>query len=161
MRIIAVLALYVALFIVITTYKQRIDPAERKTAVVIGASWAVGTFVMNWLLYRASVMSHMPTINNFMHTFVWIGGCLTLLYLGVRRTQPMWKQFVVFATFSLVVKYAEQMLLGTWEHGHFFHIFQGNTAYVLGWSLADGLYPPITLYGLRFVSRFVDGLIVT
>ena len=65
----------------------------------------------------------------------------------------------MFATFSLIVKYAEQLLFGTWEHGHFFHVLRGNFAYVVGWSLADGLYPPLTFYGLRLISRWVPGLI--
>jgi len=76
-----------------------------------------------------------------------------VLYLGVGRTQPMWAQFVMFATLSLVVKVAERILFGTWELDHFFHVFHGNVAYVLGWSLADGLYPPITYYGLKLVGR--------
>jgi len=68
-------------------------------------------------------------------------------------------QFIVFATFSLIVKYAERLLLGSWELDHFFHVFHGNFAYILGWSLADGLYPPLTFYGLRLLGRRVPGLI--
>jgi hypothetical protein len=117
-------------------------------------------FVANYLLFRAGVMSFLPWLNNFLHTFVWIGVCLSYLYLGVRETQPLPIQIVAFATFSLIVKYAEHMLLGTWELDHFFHMFRGTFAYILGWSLADGLYPLITLYGLRLVSRWVPGLIV-
>jgi len=30
---------------------------------------------------------------------------------------------------------------------------------VLGWSLADGLYPVLTKYGLRLLARFVPGLV--
>jgi hypothetical protein len=93
-----------------------------------------------------------------MHTFLWIGICLTFLYMGVRDRQPMVVQFVVFATFSLVVKIVEQVVFGTWEHPHFFHVFQGNAAYVVGWSLADGLYPPLTYYGLQVVQRWVPAL---
>lgn len=157
-HVLGCLLLYAALFVVIRTHKPRIEARERKTALVIGGSWAVSTFVANYLLSRVGLMSFMPWTTNFLHTFLWIGVCLTFLYLGVRRTQPMWVQLVMFATFSLVVKYAEQMLFGTWDHGHFFHVFGGNAAYVIGWSLADGLYPPITLYGLRLVGRWVKGL---
>lgn len=156
-----VLLLYLALYIVITTWNVGIQHDERKTALVIGGSWAVSTFVLNYVLFRAGVMSFLPWINNFLHTFGWIGVCLTLAYLGVRRTQPMWKQFVLFATFSLVVKVGENIMLGTWELDHFFRIFKGNTAYIVGWSLADGLYPPITLFGLRLVGKFIRGLDVT
>lgn len=151
--VLEVLLVYAGLFSLIHALKPRIAPEERGTALLIGGAWAVGVFIANYLLFRAGVMSFLPWVNNFLHTFVWIGGCLTFLYLGVARTQPMWLQFVMFATLSLVVKVAERILFGTWELEHFFHVFHGNVAYVLGWSLADGLYPPITYYGLRLLGR--------
>ena len=120
----------------------------------------MSVFIGNYLLYRAGVMSFLPWLANFLHTFLWIGGCLSYLYLAVREDQPMVIQCIAFATFSLIVKYAEQLLFGTWELDHFFHVFHGNVAYVLGWSLADALYPPITFYGLRLLGRWVPGLIV-
>lgn len=158
-RILAALLLYGTLLIVVRTYGWRASRDERHTAQTVGIAWALATFVLNYLLYLAGVMSFMPWVTNFLHTFVWIGGVLTVLYMGVRRTQPLWVQMVLFAVFSLVVKVGEQILFGTWDHPHFFQIFQGNTAYVLGWSLADGLYPPITLFGLRFLAKFTKGLV--
>ena len=38
-------------------------------------------------------------------------------------------------------------------------LFKGNFAYILGWSLADGLYPILTLYGLRLLAPRVPGLV--
>jgi hypothetical protein len=152
-RIAAVLLVYAGLFVVIRAIRPAIGPGERRDALLIGGCWAVGVLIANYLLYRAGVMSFLPWVNNFLHTFVWIGGCLTFLYLGVCGRRPMWEQFVMFATFSLVVKVAERILFGTWEMDHFFHLFRGNVAYLLGWSLADGLYPPITLYGLKLLGR--------
>ena len=159
-RVLGLVALYAGLFLIIRLVKPSIEPGERKTFFTIGGIWAVAVFIANYLLYRAGMMSFLPWLNNFMHTFLWIGICLSLLYLGVREDQPMAVQFVVFATFSLVVKYAEQLLFGTWELDHFFHVLRGNFAYVLGWSLADGLYPPLTFYGLRLLGRLIPGLIV-
>jgi hypothetical protein len=159
-RILALLLFYAALFVIIWTYKRSIDPDERKTFFTIAILWAVSVFIANYLLYKIGVMSFLPWINNFMHTFIWIGICLSFLYLGIREDYSMLVQFIIFATFSLIVKYAEQLLFGTWEHSHFFYIFQGNVAYVLGWSLADGLYPILTYYGLRLIARWVSGLIV-
>jgi len=159
--IIGVLLLYAALFVIIQSYKGGIEREESKTFFIIGSAWAVSVFIGNYLLYRAGFMSFLPWVNNFMHTFLWIGICLTYLYLGIRDTQPMVVQFIFFATFSLVVKYAEQLLFGTWDHGHFFHIFKGNFAYVLGWSLADGLYPIITQWGLKLASRWIPGVVTT
>jgi hypothetical protein len=37
---------------------------------------------------------------------------------------------------------------------------QGNLAYLIGWSVLDGLYPYISMVGLKWVSRFVQGVIV-
>jgi hypothetical protein len=159
-RVVALLALYAALFFIMRLSKPALGPDDRKTFYTIGVLWAVSVFIGNYLLYRVGVMSFLPWLNNFLHTFLWIGGCLSYLYLAVREDQPMVAQCIAFATFSLIVKYAEQLLFGTWELDHFFHVLHGNVAYVLGWSLADGLYPPITLYGLRLLGRWVPGLVV-
>jgi hypothetical protein len=158
-RVIALLLFYGALLVIIRLVKPTIDPAERRTFITIGALWAVAVFVANYLLYHAGVMSFLPWLNNFMHSFLWIGVCLSWLYLGVREDHSLPEQFVAFATLSLIVKVAERLLFGTWELDHFFHVFRGNFTYVLGWSLADGLYPPITLFGLRLLARRVPGLI--
>ena len=69
-------------------------------------------------------------------------------------------QCALFFGFFLVVKYAEHFLFGTRELDHFLHLFRGNFAYIMGWSLADGLYPVLTLYGLRLLGKRVPGLIV-
>lgn len=158
-KVLGVLGFYAALFVLMWMHKRGIEPKETRTFLVIGGAWAVGVFIANILLHRVGVMSPLPLVNNFLHTFVWIGFCLTWLYLGVREDHALAVQFIAFATFSLIVKYAEQRLFGTWDHAHFFHVFRGNFAYVLGWSLADGLYPFITLFGLRLVARRVPGLI--
>jgi hypothetical protein len=160
LRVLVLGLFYGALVVVMSMHGRRMEPEERKTFLMVGAVWAVSVFIANWLLYKAGVMSFLPWVNNFMHTFVWIGLCLTYLYLGIREQKNLLVQCVIFATFSLVVKYAEQLLFGTWELDHFFHIIQTNWAYVLGWSIADGLYPLLTLYGLRIASRRIPGLVV-
>jgi hypothetical protein len=160
LRVLAVLGIYALLFVVIWLIRPRIERDEIPTALAIGGVWAVSVFIANYLLYRAGAMSYLPWVNNFLHTFIWIGICLTLLYLGVRETTPMWQQFLMFFAFSMVVKYAEQWLFGTWDHDNFFELFDGNTAYVLGWSLADGTYPILTLFGLRLGARWIPGLVL-
>jgi hypothetical protein len=160
LRVLVLALFYGALAVVMSMHGKRMERVEGRTFLAIGAVWAVSVFIANWLLYKAGVMSFLPWVNNFMHTFVWIGLCLTYLYLGIREQKGLLVQFVIFATFSLIVKYAEQLLFGTWELGHFFHIVQTNWGYVLGWSLADGLYPLLTLYGLRLASRRIPGLVV-
>jgi len=160
-RVIVILAFYAALLMVIRLVEPRIEPYERRTAVAIGLGWAVPVFVANYLLYKAGLMSFLPWVTNFMHTFLWIGIYLTFLYLGVREDQPMAVQVLLFATFSIIVKYAEQLAFGTWDLDHFLHVFDGNFAYVLGWSLADGTYPVITLFALRLAATRIPRLAVT
>jgi hypothetical protein len=159
-RVIAVLALYAALLLVIRLVKPRIEPFERRTFLAIGIAWAVPVFVANYLLYQAGLMSYLPWLTNFMHSFLWIGVCLAWLYLGVREDQSLVVQFLLFATFSIIVKYAEQLAFGTWDLDHFLHVFDGNFAYVLGWSLADGTYPIITLFALRLAATRIPRLAV-
>jgi hypothetical protein len=161
LRVLGVLAFYAAMFVVIRLSRERIEPFERKTFLAIGLAWAIPVFVANYLLHLAGAMSFLPWVNNFMHSVLWIGFCLTWLYLGVRETQPLVLQIVLFTTFSLVVKYAEQKLFGTWDLDNFFNVLHGNGWYVMGWSLADGTYPVLTLFGLRLAARFIPGLVTT
>jgi hypothetical protein len=158
LRVLAVLLFYAALLAIIRLINPRIDPVERRTVVAIGLAWAVSVFPANYGLYKADLMSYLPWVTNFMHTFLWIGICLSWLYLGVRGRHSMVTLFIVFATFSLIVKYIEQIVFGTWDLDNFFGI-DGNGAYVIGWSLADGTYPILTLYGLRLASRWIPGLV--
>jgi hypothetical protein len=157
----AILVFYAALLVIFRMFRSQVPPIERKTFIVIGGVWGVSVFVANYLLFRAGVMSYMPWLTNGLHTFVWIGICLATLYLAVRTNYSMATQFVLFATLSLIVKYAEQRVFGTWDLDHFFHVVKGNWAYVLGWSLADGLYPMLTRYGLRLAARGIPGIVTT
>lgn len=161
LRVLGALGFYGLCFLVMRLAKRKVEPVERRTFLWIGGVWAVSVFVANYLLYLAGVMSFLPWVNNFLHTFVWIGFGLTWFYLGVRDTEPLWAQCAMFGFFSLIVKYAEQRLFGTWEMDHFFFkALHGNGAYVGGWSLADATYPVITLVVLRIAARWVSGLIV-
>lgn len=152
------LLFYAALFLVMRYGHRTVEPAFRRTRLVLGLGWAIGTFVANYVLYRVGVMSFLPWLNNGLHTFVWIGICLSFLYAGAHR-RPFLEQFALFAIFSFLVKAAEHALLGTWEHDNFFGI-PGNAAYILGWSLMDGLYPVVSVLGLSIASRFVRGLVI-
>ena len=72
-RGLALLLFYAALFVVIRTTKKQIEPVERRTFLAIGLAWAVTVFVANYLLYKVGLMSFLPWVNNFAHTFLWIG----------------------------------------------------------------------------------------
>lgn len=153
----AVLAVYGALFIVMRHANARIELNFRKTFWILFFGWAGGVFVGNYVFYRIGIMSFLPWLNNFLHTFVWIGLCLGFLYAGSHRKSFL-EQFALFAIFSFIVKWAEREILGTWEFDHFFFI-QGNLAYVIGWSLMDGLYPLLSAIGLGIISRYVTGVV--
>ncbi len=153
-----VLLVYGAMFLLMRFANRRVEMNFRRTYWTLFWGWGVGVFVANWLLFRVGLMSFLPWLNNAFHTFVWIGFCLGFLWAEAHK-RPLWEQFAVFAIFSFIVKWAEQAILGTWEHGHFFGI-PGNLAYVAGWSLLDGLYPVVSVAGLKLVGYWIRGLIV-
>jgi hypothetical protein len=152
-HVLGLLLLYAALFVIFRIIKPALTGAdERRIYGLLYLGWAAPVFIANYLLSLVDLESPMPWYVNFMHTFVWIGLCLGWLYLGARR-ERQWVQFVAFATFSLLVKLFEQKLFGAWNSDHFFFIFRGNWAHLLGWSLADGLYPLISTVGLALINR--------
>ena len=152
-----VILVYAGLFVVMQQIYPRIEAEYRKSFWLLFAVYAVGIFLGNYALYLLGVMSFLPWLNNIFHTAIWIGLCLSYLYGGSYR-KPFWVQFVLFAAFSYAVKLAEHHILGTWEFGHFFGI-PGNVAYILGWSLVDGLTPLLSLIVLRAASSFTAGLV--
>ena len=154
-----VLAVYAALFILMRYGNERVELNFVRTYWVLFFGWAVSVFAGNYLFYRLGIMSFLPWLNNFFHTFIWIGLCLSFLYAGAHR-KPLVEQFALFAIFSFIVKWAEHEILGTWEMDRFFFI-EGNHAYIIGWSLMDGLYPIISAIGLSFVSKFVRGVVAS
>jgi len=153
-----VLFVYATLFVLMRYAHPVVELNFRTTFRVLCVGWGFGVFVGNYLFYQLGIMSFLPWVNNALHTFVWIGLCLGFLYAGC-HTHPMLEQFALFFIFSLFVKVTERTVLGTWEMNHFFFI-HGNLAYLLGWSLLDGLYPLIASAGLKVVARYVEGVVV-
>ncbi len=153
-----VLFVYAALFVILRYAQDHVELNFRRTFWVLFWGWGVGTFLANYGLYRLGLMSFLPWLNNFFHTFIWIGLCLGFLYGGAHR-RPWIEQFLLFAIFSFIVKAAEHVILGTWEHDHFFWVFRGNLAYIVGWSLMDGLYPTVSKVALRPLTRIIPGLV--
>ena len=152
-----VLVLYASVFVVMRHANPGVELNFRRTYWILYFGWSVGVFIANFVLFKLNVMSFLPWLNNFFHTFIWIGLCLGFLYAGCYK-KPFWEQFVLFTIFSLIVKAIEHDLLGTWEFENFFGI-PGNRAYIVGWSLMDGLYPLVSLVGLKIVSRYASGVI--
>jgi len=153
-----VLLVYAGLFVVMRYARGTVEPEFRKTFVILAIIYGIAGFTANYALFRVGVMSFLPWLNNFVHTFIWIGLCLAFLYVGAYN-RPLWEQFVMFAIFSFVVKLAERQILGTWEQNHWFGI-PSNLAYMLCWSLFDGLVPLMTWFGLRIAAPYIKGLVV-
>src|SRR5690242_12051876 len=153
-----ILLIYAALVVVMKQGHPGVLPESRKTYVILYFTFAIVGFVANYLLYLAGVMSFLPWLNNIIHTFVWLGVCLGFLYIGVYR-RPLWEQLVMFTVFSFVIKLAEHQVLWTWEMDHFFFV-PGNLAYMLGWSLVDGLIPIGSAIWLKVLSKYIPGLLV-
>jgi len=152
-----VLVVYGALFILMRYGNETVELNFRKTFWILFAGWGIGVFIGNYIFYLLGFMSFLPWLNNFFHTFIWIGLCLSFLYAGAHK-KALWEQVALFAIFSFIVKWAERSLLGTWDLDHFFFI-QGNMAYITGWSLMDGLYPIISAFGLKLISKFATGVV--
>lgn len=153
-----VLAVYGALFIVMRHANARVELNFRRTFWLLFFGWSIGVFIGNYIFYQIGIMSFLPWLNNFLHTFIWIGLGLSFLYAGSYKKNLL-EQFALFAIFSFIVKWAEHQILGTWEMDHFFFI-QGNLAYIIGWSLMDGLYPLLSAIVLRVISKNVRGVIL-
>ncbi|MGE3801818.1 MAG: hypothetical protein AB7H80_12435 [Candidatus Kapaibacterium sp.] len=153
-----VLLVYGAMYLLIRNANRRVELNFRKTFWILYVGWGFGVLVGNYLFYLIGIMSFLPWLNNAFHTLIWIGLCLSFLYAGCYR-KPVIEQVALFVIFSFIVKVAERMILGTWELDNFFGI-DGNWAYIIGWSCMDGLYPFISIVGLRLVSRVSIGVVV-
>jgi len=158
-RIALILALYAALAVVISISGRKLTREERKTFLLLAGSASAIAFVSNFLLFKIGAMTFLPWINNFLHSFFWIGLMFPWMYFATRGRSPV-VVFITFATLSLVVKYIEQILFGTWDGPNFLHIIPGNFGYILGWSLVDGGLPFVMSFGLRLLSKFMPGLVV-
>lgn len=159
--IIGILVLYLVLFLTIKGFRSGgLLQKEMKTYWTIGLLWAVGVFAGNFVFYKIGIMSFTPWILNGIHTFIWIGLVLSYLYITTRMQTPLWRQILYFIVFSFIVKYAEKLIFDGWDHDHFMWIFKGNFAYILGWSVMDGLYPIITKFALKIMGKRVPGLLV-
>jgi hypothetical protein len=152
-----VLAIYGALFLLMRHGHRSVELNFKRSYWILFLGWSISVFIGNYILFRIGLMSFLPWLNNFIHTFIWIGLCLGFLYAGSHR-KPLIEQFALFAIYSFIVKRAEREILGTWEMDHFLFI-RGNMAYIIGWSLMDGLYPVISLLGLKVVAKYVKGVV--
>jgi hypothetical protein len=158
-RIALLLLFYLALAVLMSLHGRRLTRDERKTFLLLCVAGASLALVSNYLLYRIGWMTFLPWINNALHSVLWIGLGFPYLYFGTRgRSIPV--VFICFTVLSLIVKYAEQLLFGTWNGVSFLGIIPTNFGYILGWSLVDGCLPFVMTLGLRVVGKFVPGIVI-
>jgi len=157
-RLLAILLVYAAIFLVAWYDKKKLDTAERRTFWFLYLFYAVTIFIVNYLGYLVGIFSFLPWLNSFLHTFVWIGIVLSYLFVAIYK-EPIAVQFLAFAFLSLAVRYSEYKLFGVWNHDHFLYLFRGTDAYILGWSFVDGFYSVATFPLLKLVSRKIPGLV--
>jgi hypothetical protein len=105
-------------------------------------------------------MAFLPWLDNFIHSFIWVGFVLTWLYFST-NVLPWYYRFFLFGMFSFIIKYAEHSILGTWSFDPWF-FFSGPYAYIIVMSLVDGFYPLISdpllkQVNKRFPSIYIPG----
>lgn len=113
------LILYNAVFIIIRYPQPVVELNFRKNFLVLYVFWSVSMFIGNYLFSLINIMSFLPWINNFLHTFIWVGFCLTFLYSNI-KSRNIFEQFILFSVFSFIIKVGEYLILGTWEKDSFF-----------------------------------------
>ena len=157
-RILFLVLFYVALLVIVSLSGRRIEtPEERRTFLVLFLSGIVA-FVSNNLLARIGWMTPLPVVNNALHSGLWIGIGFPYMWF-MTRGKPAWKIFVVFLTTSLILKYVELHLFGTWDGDGFIGIGRGTFIYILGWSAVDGFLPFVMSLAVRLLGRFIPGLV--
>lgn len=146
-----VLLVYGLMLLLIRYPRPAIELNYRSNFIFLWLFWGGLMFVGNYLGYRLGVMAFLPWLNNFLHSFVWVGLCLAWLYYGAHE-RPLWEQFILFAFTSFIVKVTEKMLLGTWSMDSYLGI-QHPYAYLIAMSLVDGFYPVISGMLLKALGK--------
>ncbi len=146
-----VLLIYGLLFLFIRYPKPAVELNYHSTFLFLSLFWSVLMFGGNYLGYRVGMMAFLPWLDNFLHSFVWVGVCLCWLYYSTLE-RPLWEQVVFFAFTSFIVKVAEKLIIGTWSMDNYLGI-KSPYAYIIAMSLIDGLYPVASLWIVSALSK--------
>ena len=96
-----VLFIYFLMFLFIKYPKPSLEVGYRKIFFILSIGWAVLMFTGNYLMYRIGFMSFLPWLNNFIHSFLWIGVCLTWLYYCCHE-RPIIEQIIFFNNYRRI-----------------------------------------------------------
>ena len=110
----SVLIVYGLMWLLIRYPKPRIELNFQSSYVLLALFWGPLMFVGNYLGYLSGTMSFLPWINNFTHSFIWVGLALSWLYYCTKE-QSMVTQFIFASWTSFIVKVSEHLILGTWS----------------------------------------------
>ena len=146
-----VMMVYLQMFLLIRYPKPVVELNYRGTFKFLALLWIFLMFTGNYLFFMLGVMSFLPWLNNLIHSFLWIGVCLTWLYYCSNQ-RPAWEQFIHFSFTSFVVKMAEHQLLGSWSRDSYLGI-DHPLAYLIAMSLVDGFYPLISKFVVVWASK--------
>lgn len=153
-----VLLIYGLMFVIMRYANKKVELNFEKSYWLLFVFWSVSMFIGNYIFNLLGFMSFLPWLNNFIHSFVWVGLCLGFLYAGCYK-RDWYEQFLLAAIFSFIVKVFENLILGTWEKSDFL-CFDGKYYYIIAMSLVDGFYPVISKFILTFVSKFYKGIYI-
>jgi hypothetical protein len=146
-----VLFIYLLVFLLIFYPKRTIELNSRNSFIVLYIFWSLAMFGGNYIGYRLGLMSFLPWLNNFIHSFGWVGFCLGWLYFSSRGL-PWYYRFFLSAMFSFIIKFSEHSILGSWTFDPYF-FFTGSYAYIIIMSVVDGFYPLISDLLLRILNK--------
>ena len=146
-----VLLVYFLMFAFIRYPKPVVELNYRSNFKFLAFVWSIAMFTGNYLFFKLGIMSYLPWLNNFIHSFLWIGLCLTWLYYCCHH-RPIIEQFIFFSFTSFVIKMAENILLGTWNMDTFLGV-KNPYAYIIAMSLVDGFYPIISSLLMRWLGK--------
>jgi hypothetical protein len=146
-----VLLVYAFMYLLIRYPKPKLELNYKANFLFLSLFWAGLMFVGNYVGYLVGMMAFLPWLDNFLHSFLWVGICLTWLFYCTHE-RPMWEQFLLFAFVSFVVKVAEKLIIGTWSMDSYLGI-KNPYAYIIAMSLIDGFYPLLSNLLIRALSR--------
>lgn len=146
-----VLVIYLLMFLFIKYPKPVVELNYRGNFYFLAGAWFFLMFTGNYFFHLLGLMAFLPWLNNFIHSAIWIGLCLTWLYYSCHH-RPMWEQFIFFSFTSFIIKMAEHQLLGSWSMDAYFGIHH-PLAYLIAMSLVDGFYPIISKFLLQLFAK--------
>ena len=146
-----VLVVYGLIFLLVWYPKRKIELNSRCSFIVLYIFWSVAMFAGNYFGYLLGFMAFLPWLDNFIHSFGWVGFALAWLYFSTTGL-PWYYRFFLSAMFSFIIKFSENFILGTWTFDPYF-FFTGKYTYIIIMALIDGFYPLVSDLLLKWLNK--------